>query len=94
MPDLAIKKRLNRAVRSAASLLDRPEYGKVIILDNHVFHIEAIREKEIRKIRIVLDKITKDDIDLVKNFELPNICTKEIWCRIRNKSKFLIKKIQ
>jgi len=93
MADLAIKKRLNRAVKSAASLLDRPEYGKVIILDNHVFHIEAIRDKEIRKIRITLDEITDNDINLVKKFELPEICTKEIWCKKRYQKNFVIKKI-
>jgi len=52
MSDFAIKQRLNRAIKSAIKLLDQPPGSyEIILLNNHVFHIEAIRKKEIRKIR-------------------------------------------
>ena len=89
MSDFAIKQRLNRAIKSAIKLLDQPPGSyEIILLNNHVFHIEAIRKKEIRKIRVVLDKITEEDIKKVKRFSLPEICTKEIWCKIQRQRGF------
>ena len=82
MSDFAIKQRLNRAIKSAIKLLDQPPGSyEIILLNNHVFHIEAIRKKEIRKIRIVLDEITEEDEKMVREFSLPEICTKEIWVK-------------
>jgi len=93
MAEEAIKKRYKRAVRAAMDCLDNPPGSwDLTILENHVFHLEAARTREIRKIRIVLDRITAHDIKLVKERELPEICTKEIWCRSIN-GRFSIKKI-
>jgi len=41
-----------------------------------------------RKIRVVLDKISPQDEKTVKEFKLPNICTKEIWCKRLNERGF------
>jgi len=94
MSDFAIKQRLNRAIKSAIKLLDQPPGSyEIILLNNHVFHIEAIRKKEIRKIRIVLDEITEEDKELVAKVNLPIVCTKEIWCKERNSREFKIVEI-
>ena len=90
MSDFAIKQRLNRAIKSAIKLLDQPPGSyEIILLNNHVFHIEAIRKKEIRKIRVVLDEITEEDEKMVREFSLPEICTKEIWCKKENERGFV-----
>jgi len=93
MAEEAIKKRTRRAIRAAMEDLDNPPGSwDLTILDNHVFHLEAVRPREIRKIRIVLDKITAQDEQLVRQRDLPDICTKEIWCRSSD-GKFSVKKI-
>jgi len=93
MAEEAIKKRTRRAVRAAMEDLDNPPGSwDLTILDNHVFHLEAVRPREIRKIRIVLDKISAHDIEVVSRRELPEICTKEIWCRSKD-GTFSIKKV-
>jgi len=85
MPEEPIKKRLRRAKIAAEKILNNPEgVAKIIFLDNHVFQIEAIRDKEIRKIRIVFDRFDEKDEILVRNYKLPQNCTKEIWCRHKN----------
>ncbi len=93
MLEKTVKQRLKRAVLAAEKILNYPPgSARVIILSNHIFHVEAIRKKEIRKIRIVLDDMKKSDEDLVGAYELPPNCTKEIWCRMKN-GKFVIKRL-
>lgn len=92
MGDEAIKQRLNRAIKSAIKILEPGNY-EIILLNNHVFHIEAIRKKEIRKIRIAIDKITYEDEKLVNEFSLPDICTKEIWLKKEHGREFEIREI-
>jgi len=94
MPEEAIKKRIKRAIQAAVDILSYPEgnYEAVYKLDSKEFHIEAIRQHEIRKIRIVLDEIKKEDEESILDINLPSNCTKEIWCRSINGS-FQIKKI-
>jgi len=90
----SFKQRHNRAVKAAVKYLSKPYGGyKIIILDGKVFHLEAIRVKEIRKIRIALDEITKEDEKIVKEFKLPDICTKEIWCKKIKERAFEIREI-
>lgn len=92
MAEEAIKQKLYRAKKRISDILERSGYT-VMVLDNHIFHLEAIREKEIRKIRVAIDEIRKEDEDLVRNCELPIICTKEIWCKKSGGRHFEIKKI-
>lgn len=93
MSEEAIKKRMRRAMRAAMDCLDNPPGSwDITVLDNHVFHLQAERPREIRKIRIVVDKITAQDVELVKQKELAEICTKEIWCRSSD-GTFSIKKV-
>jgi hypothetical protein len=89
----SLKQRFKRAIIAAEKTLTYPPgSARVIILQNHIFQIEAIRKKEIRKIRIVLDEMKKSDEEIVNAYELPSNCTKEIWCRLKN-GKFIIKRL-
>jgi hypothetical protein len=82
MSEAAVKQRFNRAVRSAMRCIDQPKGSyTLVLLTNGPFHFEAVREREIRKVRIVLDKISAQDERAVRDIRLPGICTKEIWCK-------------
>lgn len=93
MADDLLKKRRNRAVKRAADILANSNY-RVSILHGQVFNLEALREREIRKIRVVVDAIKQEDELRVKSFRMPGICTREIWCKRPNKSAFMIKEIR
>jgi hypothetical protein len=94
MAEEAIKKRMKRAIKAAINILSYPEgnYDAIFTLGNGEFHLEAIRQHEIRKIKIVLDEIKKEDEAAISAITLPSNCTKEIWCRDISGS-FQIKKI-
>lgn len=94
MAEENVKKRLNRAIRAAIKILESVDYKIMVLGKANVFNIEVIREKEIKKIRIVVDKITDKDKKLVKDFKLPEICTKESWCRNHSDRDFEIVIIQ
>jgi len=54
----------------------------IINSDNEIFcFIASIAGIYERKIRIVVDEITENDINLVKKFRIPSNQTKEIWCK-------------
>jgi len=90
MAEKTEKKRLSRAVRRAADVLVSSNY-RVTLLQGEVFNLEALREREIRKIRVVIDNIEHDDEKKVGSIKLPCICTKEIWLKKFNQKKFNIK---
>ena len=90
----SFKQRHKRAVDRAIFLLERPPAGyRVISLNHHIFHIEAVREKEIRKIRIVLDQVLPEDISMVREFKFPDVVTKEIWCKGFKSQQFDTKEV-
>ena len=60
---------------------------QIILPNNGPFHIEAIREKEIRKIQIVVDEITPADIKKVEDFKLPRVCIKEILSKKKRQER-------
>ena len=86
------KKRLSRAIKRAADILVSSNY-RVTLLQGEIFNLEALREREIRKIRVVTDTIGRDDESKVKALRVPGICTKEIWCKRLDESVFIIKEI-
>ena len=96
MSEVAIKQRLYRAINSAINILDRPEGTyRIIRLDGNPFHIEALREKEVRKIRIVLDEIVSDDMNKVMNYDkIPDIITREIWCKRFKHEDFEVREVK
>ena len=84
---------MTRAVKRAADVLVNSNY-RVTLLQGEVFNLEALREREIRRIRVVLDAINQDDEQRLRAFRLPGICTKEIWCKRHNEPAFLIREIR
>ena len=88
------KQRHKRAVNRAIELLEKPPADyRVIPLKHHIFHIEAVREKEIRKIRVVLDQVLPEDVNMVREFKFPDVVTKEIWCKKFGSEQFDTKEI-
>ena len=92
MSEERIKRRLNRAIKRAADILKHSNYT-VIFLNDDVFNIEAFREREIRKIRVVIDEISEEDRKKVRSYKFPEFCSKEIWCKKFNKTEFKIVEI-
>jgi hypothetical protein len=92
MAEESIKKRLRKAKTKAAAVLEDSKF-KIIPSDNSIFCILAVRKKEIRLIRVVVDEISNTDVDLVRNFDHPEICTKEIWCRKYKCRKFEVREV-
>ena len=73
-----IKQKQARAKEKIINILTNSGY-RVFLLKNNVFDLQAIREKEIRMIKVVCDKITDNNEKLIKEFKSPEICTKEMW---------------
>jgi len=83
MPEEAIKKRLARAKAQAIDHFLKTGY-KIVRSDNGVFCFIASRRRELRCIRVVVDKITESDLKLAKEFPVPDSCSREIFCQHRN----------
>jgi len=92
MSEETVKRRLLRAKRRATDKLIKVGY-KIIQSDNNFFCIIATREREIRMIRVVIDKITEQDIEIIKDWQHPGTCSKEIWCKNLGSQNFEIKEI-
>lgn len=92
MADDTEKKRLNRAIKRAADVLVRSNY-RITFLQGEIFNLEAMREREIRMIRVVIDAIGHDDELKVRLLKVPVFCTKEIWCKRLNEPSFKIREI-
>jgi len=91
MAEEAIKKRLERAKSSAVKILETAGYD-IILSDNKKACLIGLRRTETRLIRVVLDKITDEDIRIIKNLKTHHdVCQKEIWCR--RGSRFEIREI-
>lgn len=87
MSEEAIKQRLNKAKRRAINILKEADF-EITVFSDGVFHFQAETEEIIRKVRIVLDKESDNDIKIVSEKIVPNICKKEIWCSEKRKRKF------
>lgn len=91
MTDEAIKKRIERAKKRAIEHFKKTGYH-IVESNNINFCFIASRKREIRFIRVVIDKITEEDVKKIKEVELPEYCTREIYCE--NKDNFEIKEIE
>ena len=95
MSEEAIMKQMNRAIERAMRVLNNPEGAcKIIRLNdsNCPFHLECCRtsKKEVQKIRIALDKVTEEDIELCRDWPLNELhFTKEIWLTKKGQKKFV-----
>ncbi len=92
MNDFAIKKRLTRAKEKAKIDLAKNGY-KIILSDNKIFCFLAVRKKEIRMVKVVVDDISEEEIRIIREFESPVNCTKEIWYRAPHQKDFEIREI-
>ena len=92
MTEETIKRRLFRAKKRAEKVLKDAQYN-IIPSDNSAFCILAVREREIRMIRVVIDEITNHDTKIIKNWRHPGVCSKEIWCKQRGERDFEIREI-
>ena len=80
MPQEPIKKRLCRAKAKAIALLQSAGY-KVVRSDNETFCVIATRKREVRFIRVVVDRVSERDRQLVQGIDLPCAsCSREIYC--------------
>jgi len=92
MADETIKRRLRRAKEKAVNDLEKTGY-KIVPSDNSAFCILGVRRLELRMIRVVIDEITRKDIELVEGFHPPGTCSKEIWCKVEGQRNFIIKEV-
>ena len=83
------KRRIREAKKRAIEMLADVGYD-VIPSDNSRVCLTATRDTEIRFIRIVIDKITPQDMEIMKGLQSPDfsICKKEIWCSPYGSKKF------
>jgi hypothetical protein len=91
MADETIKQKARRAKKAAIEKCEEMGY-KIIVSDNSVFCFLASRKTEIRMIRVVMHKISEDDIQKIGEFESPETCSKEIWRR-RDDGGFEIREV-
>lgn len=83
MSDASIKTRIRRSKKSAAEHFVKAGY-MIIETAGEPFTFIAVREKELRFIRVVLDRIQDSDIQALRPFRLPDCCTREVVrCRGR-----------
>ena len=85
----ATQNRFYKARRRAREILMACGY-RVSFLSDGPFDLEAVRQYELRKIKICLDAATKADREAVGQIELPASCRKEIWIKKPNISTFEI----
>jgi len=88
MSDEAIKQQIRRAKKAAIEKCRDMGY-KTIISDNSLFCFLAVRRMEIRMIRVIIDDVSDKEIQQVRKFEPPGVCSKEIW-RWQTSRKFEI----
>ena len=79
MPDETVKQKYRRAKQRAEKILISSNYILINPEANHLFTVIGTRNKEVRMVRIVLNKPSDDDVRDVASFPCPNQVTKEIW---------------
>jgi len=87
------RNRFYKARRRAMKILSLSGYH-VTSLSEGAFDIEAVREIEMRKIKICIDTVSKADDKKVRKIIMPAFCRKEIWCKKKDKTNFEIIEIQ
>jgi len=85
-------RRLRRAKEKAMNDLSKIGY-QIVPSDNSTFCICGVRKAELRMIRVVVDSISDEDVECVKAIKTPEMCSREIWCKIEGKRDFEIREI-
>ncbi len=91
MTDAAAKKKQGRAKRKAAERYRDLGYD-VSLLNDPAFSFIASRRREVRWVRVVVDRIMPDDVKLVQGRELPDACAREIFCQ--KETRFEIREVR
>jgi len=92
MSDLAIKKRMERAKQKAEG--DLRSFGyEVIVANNRPICLVALRESEVRVIKICIGQIDPQDRQAVGKIQVSANVTKEIWLRRPGEERFEIQKL-
>jgi len=91
MTDYTVYQKVWRAKQRAIELLNLTGFS-TSVLDGQIFHIEATRKhsQTIIKIHVSLGRPDKGLIDRIKKINLPQNCTKEVWCKYPNEQYFKI----
>jgi len=81
MPDETIKRRTADAKKAAKAKFKDMKFD-IINSDNHIFCFVASKSGIYEtKVRVVVDEIKKEDIEIIKSIKILPNQTKEIWCR-------------
>lgn len=91
MSDSAAKRRQARAKQKAIEHFRDLGY-KIVKADNAAFSFVAVRRREARFVRVVLDRITEHDIKLAQGYESPDACVREIFCQ--KETRFEIREVR
>jgi len=78
MSDEAVKRRRRRAIQAAALLLERSGYN-VLKLQHPIYDLTADRFKDIRKIKVCLDKASASEIKKIEQSNGDAVYSREIW---------------
>jgi hypothetical protein len=78
MSEEAIKRRRRRAVEAAARILEKGGY-QISRLRHPVYDLSAERFRDIRKIKICLDKVMASEIRAIQNTNGDAIFSREVW---------------
>ena len=81
MSDDLTKKRMTRAKHRAAQILRQSGYRVVGLSEDPLFDLEASRDVEVRKIKIMLMAPSKPDKTRIEAVKYPASCKKEIWLK-------------
>ena len=82
------KQKLYRVKRRAIQILRLSGYRVIPLPDDPVFDLEASRESEIRKLKLLVRGATSAEVKKVSEVRLPNSCRKEIWTKLPNRQEF------
>ncbi len=85
--EATIKRRTRKAKDRAIEILEDADYD-IIVSDNRKVCLTAVRDAEVRFIRVVVDRVTPQDLRLMEDLQSPRVCKKEIWCAPYRGKKF------
>jgi len=85
----AEKRRHRRACERAKTLLESPPASYSVFLVKHsVFDVVAWKENEVLALRVVVDKISSEDVRLVREHSFPNGTVKKILKKEHGRESF------
>ena len=92
MSDPAIVQRAARAKQAVEYELQKQGF-EVIRSDNRRICLVALKQNEMRVIKICLDKLTPTDTSILGSIPAPVNCSRELWVRKKGVYQFSVHKI-